>query len=49
LLASFALGGWTRSRRLGVASTVVAMAGAAAALWALRPFVVTHVPTGGLP
>jgi hypothetical protein len=38
LLASFALGGWIRSRRLGVATTIAAALGTLAVLFALSPF-----------
>ena len=38
LLASFALGGWIRSRRLGIATTALAVFGALAAFFALSPF-----------
>ena len=38
LLSSFALGGWIRSRRLGIATTVVSAFGAAAVYFALSPF-----------
>lgn len=39
LLASFGLGGWVRSRSLGVATTVVAMLGAIAAYFILAPYI----------
>jgi hypothetical protein len=38
LLASFALGGWIRSRRLGLATTAVAAFGALAVFFALSPY-----------
>ena len=38
LLASFALGGWIRSRRLGVATTTLSVIGAIAVFFALSPF-----------
>jgi len=38
LLASFGLGGWIRSRRLGTATTAVAILGAIAVFLALAPF-----------
>jgi hypothetical protein len=39
LLASFGLGGWVRSRRLGVATTIVAGLGAIAAYVILAPYI----------
>jgi hypothetical protein len=38
LLTSFALGGWIRSRRLGLATTALAVFGALAVFFALSPF-----------
>lgn len=38
LLASFALGGWIRSRRLGIATTALSVFGALAIFFALSPF-----------
>ena len=38
LLGSFALGGWIRSRRLGLATTIVSVCGALVILFALSPF-----------
>lgn len=42
LLASFGLGGWIRSRRLGTATTAVAILGTIAVFLALSPFL--HSP-----
>jgi hypothetical protein len=42
LLASFGLGGWIRSQRLGAATTAVAVLGAIAIFLALSPFL--HFP-----
>ena len=38
LLSSFALGGWIRSRRLGIATTVASIFGVVAVYFALSPF-----------
>ena len=38
LLSSFALGGWIRSRRLGIATTVASVFGVVAVYFALSPF-----------
>lgn len=38
LLSSFALGGWIRSRRLGIATTAASVFGLAAVYFALSPF-----------
>ena len=38
LLASFGLGGWIRSRRLGAATTAAALLGVIAVFFALSPF-----------
>jgi hypothetical protein len=38
LLSSFALGGWIRSRRLGMAATVASVFGVVADYVALSPF-----------
>ena len=38
LLASFGISGWMRSRRLGIATTGLALIGAVAVFAALRPF-----------
>jgi hypothetical protein len=40
LLASFELGGWVRSRWLGIVTTIVAGLGAIAALFVLAPYIV---------
>ena len=42
LLASFGLGGWIRSQRLGIATTAIAILGAIAISLALSPFL--HSP-----
>ena len=39
LLASFGLGGWVRSRTLGIATTTVAVLGAIAAYLVLAPYI----------
>ena len=38
LFASFGVSGWIRSRRLGAATTTVAVLGLLCAFWVLRPF-----------
>ncbi len=38
LLTSFGAAGWSRSRRLGYATTIIASLGALGAIWALLPF-----------
>ena len=38
-LISFGIGGWVRSRKLGIATTAVALMGIVGVIWVMRPFI----------
>lgn len=39
ILASFGLGGWVRSRQLGIATICASLIGIAGVIWVMRPFI----------